>query len=194
MQKLETERIVNFIYEFGSLQFIPRAHKQTLFIEGDSDNILAHTGLTTLIGYALAHKENANTYKVMLMTIFYDFPETRSSDHNWIHKKYVKIFEDEIIQDQLEALPFSGELMDIVAEYNTRETLEAKVAKDADSLAQIYSLQMLAMKGNEEAKRWLISKPSGRRLYTNTAKEWVIEICKQTPSAWWKDIWTDKNR
>lgn len=48
------------------------------------------------------------------MRIFYDVGGSRSGDQNWVHKKYVKVFEDEILYDQLNEITRDNGLFKIM--------------------------------------------------------------------------------
>jgi len=65
------------------------------------------------------------------MCLLHDTGEARTSDHNWIHKRYVSEDGDLVLSEQLDALPFP-ELAEISLEYEERKTPEAIMAKDAD--------------------------------------------------------------
>lgn len=193
------ESIARFLYEIGTMRKLPRMHRQTLLTEDVSDNIASHSYRTTFIGWHLAKIEHADPYKVVMMCLLHDTAEARSGDHNWVHKRYVKIFEDEIAQDQLGALPFN-DLIDIREEYETRESKESIIAKDADLLDQILLLKEYEWQGNREAVVWLKGK-SGEdenrqvlNLRTEGARSLAKAIFNEDPSSWWNDVWTPKNR
>jgi putative hydrolase of HD superfamily len=180
---------------------IPRIHRQALLTDDMSDNIATHSYRVTLIGWFLAKAEKVNPYKVVMMCLSHDMGEVRSNDHNYIHKKYIKIFEDEIRNDQLGELPFD-ELNVIASEYEERKSKESIVAKDADLLDQILLLKEYVWQGNKEAERWLEGKQrtDGSRhlhieqLKTKNAKLLGEMIVKTDPSDWWNNIFTNKNR
>lgn len=192
--KIDKRAVSRFLYEVGTLRKVARAHRQTLLEDDLSDSIASHSYRVAFIGWFLAHMEKADPYKVTMMCLLHDIAEARSGDHNWVHKKYVKIFEDEIIKDQLESLPDDGELYALATEYGKRESCEAKIAKDADLVDQILLLKEYAHQGNKEAAKWLIGKKDGQGTCTKSARDLAKEICNQEPGEWWEDIWTDKNR
>lgn len=72
------KRLINFLFEIGSLRKIPRAHKTSLMSEDPTDNIASHSYRVTHIGYLLAKLEGVDANKVVLMTLFHDVEETRS--------------------------------------------------------------------------------------------------------------------
>lgn len=111
-----------------------------------------------------------------------------------MHKKYIKVFEDEIRREQLGKMPHSKELLDLSKEYDERRSLESKVAKDADLLDQILLLREYEWMGNKEAKRWLDKKPYLKIIYNKITRQIVKEISKQKPSLWWHNLWTNDRR
>lgn len=189
----KTSEIIKFLYEIGTLRKIARSHRQNLYTDDLSDNIASHSYRVTMIGYVLSILEKVDTNKVIKMCLLHDTDETRSNDQNWIHKKYVKVFENEI---QLDQFKFAGKYKDfenIKNEYNKRESKESLVAKDADMLDQILLLREYAWSGNHEAERWLSGK-SESFLNTKSAKKLCKEIKRQKPSDWWSNNWTNKRR
>jgi 5'-deoxynucleotidase YfbR-like HD superfamily hydrolase len=72
-----------------------------------------------------------------------------------VSKRYVKVFEEEIREEQLKNLPHSEELRALSREYMERKSLEAKIAKDADLLDELFLLREYAWQGNKEAVKWL---------------------------------------
>lgn len=185
--------LVHFLYEVGTLRKVPRSHMQTLMTSDLADNIASHSYRVTLIGLILAKLEKADENKVIKMCLLHDLSESRSGDQNWVHKKYVKVFEEEIIQDQLTQLPNSSEFLQIAKEYHDRQTLEAKIAKDADRIDQTLLEREYTLMGNLEAKTW--GRTNQTNLYTASAKKLSKLIRKTFPSDWWsKNLWTEKRR
>ncbi len=191
--------LTNFLFEVGTLRKIPRAHRQNLLSEDTTDNISSHKFRVAWIGWFLAKLENADPYKIVMMCLLHDLPEARSNDQNWIHKNYVKVYEDEIIADQLKGIPASEELQEIFSEYEKRESLESVLAKDADILDQILLLKEHAHTGNKEAELWLELDDFENKsqqylsLKTETAKQLAKKIVKAKVGDWWKSNWS-KNR
>ncbi len=190
--KKDFTELAHFLYETGTLRKTARSHRQTLLTDDLSDNIASHSFRVAVIGFLLAEKENADPNKTAAMCLFHDIGEARSGDQNWIHKKYVKTFDDEILNDQLSNV--SQKALNIANEYEQRDSIEAKIAKDADLIDQILLLKEYEWTGNKEATRWLRGKEQGKRLFTNSAKKLVKEICSQEPSSWWNNLWTAERR
>jgi len=198
MEPQEIKKLTSFFFEIGNLRKVIRVHQQVLLSFDLSDTIAAHSFRVALIGYFLAKEQKADADKVLKMCILHDLEETRSSDHNWVHKKYVKVFEDEIRQDQLKDLPNSEELIQLSKEYQERKTLESKIAKDADLLEQIFLLREYDWQGNLEARDWLKGLEGEseyeKMMSTQLAKDIAKETKRQPPSDWWKGLDTPKRR
>jgi len=193
-RKTDFKKLASYLYEAGSLRKIARSHRQNLLTDDLSDNIASHTFRVTLIAYFLAKLEKVDSGKVVLMGLIHDTEETRCGDQNWVHKRFVKVFEEEIREGQLKGLPGYEELTGCSKEYGERESPEARIAKDADLLDQILLLKEYAAVGNKEAERWLEGNQQEKMIYGRSAKVLAKEIMKQRPSDWWNNLWTEKRR
>jgi len=188
------KELTSFFFEMGTLRKIARSHRQNLLTDDLSDNIASHSFRSTIIGYFLAKEIGVDSDKVMKMCLIHDIEESRAGDQNWVHKKYIKVFEDEIRREQLGKMPHSKELLDLSKEYDERKSLEAKVAKDADLLDQILLLREYEWMGNKEAKRWLNKKSYLKIIYNKITRQIAKEISKQKPSLWWHNLWRSNRR
>jgi 5'-deoxynucleotidase YfbR-like HD superfamily hydrolase len=192
------QKLAAFLFEISTLRKIDRGHKQTLLTSDSSDNIGSHSHLVSTIGIFLAEREGADVGKVCTMCVSHDWPETRSNDHNWVHKKYVHINLAAIIADQAN-LHQSPYMQAIIAEYEERKTLESIIAKDSDTIGQIVLMKEYEWQGNREAIIWLEGKSQKRpyawtdRLKLDSAKELGRALYDINPSDWWKDSYTTIN-
>ena len=178
---------------------LPRMHRQTLLTDDVSDTIASHSYRTAIIAWHLAKMEKADPYKTVMMALIHDMGEARTGDHNWVHKRYIKVYEEEIDREQLGTLPF-GDLKEIADEYQKRKSKEAIIAKQADLLDQMLLLREYEWQGNKEATLWLhqAGKKEGRarlkRLTLKSSRKLGEQIYKTPPSEWWENLWTSKNR
>jgi putative hydrolase of HD superfamily len=197
------DRLANFFFEVGTMRKLPRMHRQTLLTDDISDTIASHSYRVAVIAWHLAKMEKADPYKTVMMALLHDMAEARTGDHNWVHKRYVKIFDDEILQEQLGTLPFP-DLKEFAEEYAERKSKESLLAKQADLLDQILLLREYEWQGNKEADIWLHSKgkkytkKEGRgrlnRLTFASSRKLGEKIYSTDPSKWWEDLSTGENR
>jgi putative hydrolase of HD superfamily len=198
MKQEEIKKLTSFFYEIGNLRKVLRSHQQQLLTYDLTDNIASHSFRTVFIGYFLAKTLKADTNKVIKMCLLHDIEEVRSGDQNWIHKRYVKVYEDEIRKGQLKNLPSSKELIELSEEYQQRKTLEAKITKDADLLDQVFLLKEYEHQGNKEATDWLKGgykkSEMEKQMSTKLAKQIAKEAKKTKPSFWCDNLWTPNKR
>jgi putative hydrolase of HD superfamily len=183
---------VNFLFEIGMLKRIPRSGYQFLGTGGES--VAEHSFRVAVIAYVLAKNEpKADTQKVVLMSLFHDFHEARTGDHNYVNKKYVDVNEDGAINDLAKELPFGQEIVSLINEFNLRETIEAKLTQDADQIDFILELKRQKDLGNQSAAEWL--RYSVKRLVTDFAKKLADEITSTDSSDWWfeknEELWVN---
>ncbi|MFA5126555.1 MAG: HD domain-containing protein [Patescibacteria group bacterium] len=196
----DLKTIIDFLFEIGTMKKLPRIHQQMLLSQDLSDNIASHSYRVAVIAWFLAKMENSDPYKAVTMGLLHDIKEVRSGDHNYVHKKYVKIFEEEIAKDQLGSLPFT-DLYELNEEYEARQSQVAIIAKDADLIDQMLLLKEYAHQGNKEAEIWLTGKGADNKenvqyqnLKTESAKKLGKAILSGKVSEWWENVWTPKNR
>lgn len=193
-KKNNTTQITQFLFEVGTLRKIVRSHRQTLLTDDLSDSISSHSFRVAIIGYLLALEEKLDANKVLQMCLFHDVGEARSNDLNWVHKRFVKVYDEEIFTSQTSFMPKDSELVKALKEYEERKTPESKVAKDADRLDQILLLREYEWQGNKEASSWLKGSEHEKSLFCKSAKKIAKEIRRQAPSDWWQNLWTSKRR
>lgn len=200
MTNSEVTLFAKLFYEIGSLRKVMRAHQQRLLTTDPTDTIAAHSFRTTTIGLMLAiqYEEDIDILKVVVMCLLHDLPETRTNDHHWAQKKYVKTYDMEVLIAQLEELSGSISLLEIMKEYEERITTESIIAKDADLLDQMLLMREYELQGNRQATKWLNEddgeSKTEKLMVTTTAKKLAIEIKNQSPGDWTYGISTSKRR
>ncbi len=176
--------LIDLFYEVGTLKKLKRSYY--LNVLQDTESVAEHSHRCCIIAYILAKEVGADPLKAMIMAVFHDIPETRTGDANWAQKPYVQHDEDKAIFEQLGPYGRSTEdILEYLKEYEERNTMEAKIAKDADILEYILSLKELEMTGNKEATRRLESDNTDPSyMYTDIGKEYAREIKKSDPTKW----------
>jgi putative hydrolases of HD superfamily len=184
MQNINLENLIDFFYEVGTLRRIMCSYHINLLT--DTESVAEHSHRAMIIAYTLAKLiGNVDQSKVLMMAAFHDMPETRTSDSNWIQKQYMNQDEEKALDAQLELMEGLGdEIKLLLDEYHKRETLESKIAKDADSIEYYISLRELEMQGNQEAKRRLDKEKMFSTLYTKEAKELAEKVFEVHPTEW----------
>jgi len=193
------ERIADFLFEIGTMRKLLRSHRQLFLTDDLSDNIASHSYRVTMIGWFLAKAEKVDPYTVVMMCLLHDIEEVRTMDHNYLHKRYVKSFPEDVDKEQLGTLPYP-DLRKTITEFRERVTKESIVAKDADLIDQIVLLREYEWQGNQEARIWLRGKGNEKqngqlsRIKTKSGRKLGEIILKRGPSDWWSFLFTPEER
>lgn len=177
-------RDIEFLYEIGSLRNIPRAWVQHL--GSGTASTLEHTLRVAFLALMIARKEGVkDEEKVLKMALLHDLAEARTADLAYVHKVYSTTDDARAAHDQLEGTALAG-LEGVLAEYEKRECIEARIVKDADNLDIDLELKELEELGNQVAvkKGPLRRFVRDEKLYTETARKMWDEIQDSDPSSW----------
>lgn len=178
-------RDLNFLYEIGTLRFIPRTWRQ--FLNSDFANVAEHTLRVMWIALVLADMENIkDTAKVIKMALVHDITETRTGDVHYVTRLYTKRNEEKAISDILTGLRLEPEMKALWEEYEERNSPEAKIVKDADTLDVDLELREQAVMGAQVGEVFKKQRVEVglNHLYTESAKQLWQEIQNSNPHEW----------
>lgn len=181
---MSVERDIQFLYEIGTLRNIQRGWRQHLGM--DCANVLDHTLRVIWLALVLARMEGAqDEEKIIKMALIHDGAEARVSDHSYVQKVYVQADEDSAAKDMLQGTAVA-DFQDILREYAARQSLEAKIVKDADNLDIDLELKELEERGSRLPAKWIATRKMVRneKLYTKSAKELWDQIQTSDVSSW----------
>lgn len=183
------ERDIEFLYEIATMRNIQRGWRQHLGT--DCANVLDHTIRVQWLALILARMESGpdkkvDEEKVLKMALLHDAPETRTSDLSYVQKVYADEKEDKAAHDMFEGTIMTDFYSDIFKEYNERQTLEAKIVKDADNLDVDMELYELAERGSQLPGKWKSHRQLIRdeKLYTDSAKKIWDNLSKIDVGQW----------
>lgn len=178
------KRDIEFLYEIGTLKNIERSWNQTLGVSTAS--VLEHTVRVMCLALIIAKKEGADTDKVLRMALVHDLSETRTADGNYIHKVYVKTDDEKAAQHLFAETSLEYLRLDALEEYEQRQSLEAKIVKDADNLDVDLEMKELEERGSKLVEKWkgFRKKVRDDKLYTDSAKELWDLIQTVDVSSW----------
>lgn len=184
------KRIANLLFEARKLKHISRSGYQ--FLEIGRESVAEHCFLTAFIGYTMAQTcsdidpdsgPGPDRDKLVRMCLFHDLAEARIGDLNYVQKQYVAADERGALEDALHGISFSSEIMNLFEEFRLGETIEARLAKDADQLALLLDLKAMEDLGCRKSTKW-IENIYGR-LKTNRGKTLFHEIMETHSDSWW---------
>ena len=179
------KRIAELILEACFLKHLPRSGYQ--YLGAGKESVAEHVYMTTVIAYILAQMEpDVDCHKMVSMCLFHDLPEARIGDLNYVQKQYVTTDETSALADTLDALPFGPQIETLLNEFNANQTLEAKLAHDADQLALLVDLKGLNDIGYRTPENWLPHVE--KRLQTPVGQRLASTLMSEDWDGWWRKI------
>ena len=182
------KEIAHLLFEAKILKEIPRSGYQ--FLGVGKESVAEHSFSVSFIAFVMAQMEpDVDALRLIAMCLVHDLPETKTGDLNYVQKKYVAADENKAMNEITRKLPFGTTLSDLIVEFNARESMESKLAHDADQLALILDLKTLSDIGYEPPKKWL--PYALKRLKTKTGQNLAESIMKTEWDAWWLENYVD---
>lgn len=178
--------IAEFLFTAAMLRRTPRSGLQ--FLGSGKESVAEHVFQTMIAAYALVKMEHekgseVNEKKVLRLSLLHDMLESRTGDHNYVNKKYIKVDETKALNDMCRPLFFGDEIKEMVTEFENKESLEAQLAADADQLALIVLVKEQHDLGNPYAGKWLTV--ARQRLVTESGRNLARALNDSDWAAWW---------
>ena len=181
--------IANLLFKAKILKEIPRSGYH--YLGAGKESVAEHSFSISFIAFVMSQMEpNVDALKLIAMCLVHDLPEAKTGDLNYVQKKYVTADENKAVEDITRDLPFGSSLADLLYEFNSGQSVEAKLARDADQLALILDLKALSDIGYDPPKKWL--PYALKRLETKTGQDLAESIMKTEWDAWWLDNYVDR--
>lgn len=189
--KTKMKEIADLLFEANILKEIPRSGYH--FLGAGRESIAEHSFGITFIAYVMSQMEpEIDSLRLISMCLVHDLPEARIGDLNYVQKKYLTPDEGLALKDMADGLPFGAKLTELVNEFSSGESLEARLARDADQLALILELKALIDLGHPSPSKWLPAVLE--RLETDTGKALAENIMKTERDSWWQKTYQDPHR
>ena len=178
----------NYLNEVGMLNRTPRSG--FAFLGSGEQSVAEHIQRTMHVAFVLARMsgEKIDELRLLRLVLFHDLPEARTSDHNYVNRKYVTEDLDKVLDDGARAWAYGDEIVAAIREFESGESPEACLAKDADQLELLLMLKEQADLGKPNVDEWIT--PLLARLKTAAGTRLADEILGTRWDAWW---FGDKN-
>ena len=174
-----------FLFEAGHLKNLPRAGWLFLGIPLP-ESVAEHSFRVGVTGFLLAVLDGgADPFRTAALSLFHDLHETRIGDVPSVGRAYVKTSAPEAVTaNQVAALPGDAAkaVQALTAEYEANETIEARLAHDADKLETLLQAVEYQAQGFE-AQPW--RDTSVEALRTEAGQLLAQAIGQADPHTWW---------
>lgn len=174
-------RLADFFFEVSMLRRTPRTGYQ--FLGSGSENVAEHSFGAAVIGYALARMAGADPARTALLCLFHDIHEARTGDFNYVNKLYNTQDSRRALADGLKGTGLTQDVLALHDELETSDSLEARLAQDADQIDLMVNLKEAMDLGNKYAKKWLDC--ALERLRTPEGREAARAVMETDHTDWW---------
>jgi putative hydrolase of HD superfamily len=176
--------IAAFGYELGVLKRVRRAGWWQAGVR-DPESVAEHTMRVAQLAAMIAAEEGADPARAAFLALWHDSQETRTGDLPHTVDGYLTKPEPrQITADQTEKLP--GRSRDVIRtavdEYESRQTIEALCAKDADKLEMLLQAIEYRDVGVHRVDGWIDS--ARKSLKTETGQRIAEAAISLSPLAW----------
>lgn len=176
--------VATFLHEAGHLKNLPRSGWLLLGIR-QPESVAEHSFRVGTIGIVLAALEGADPGQTAALCLMHDVHETRIGDVPSVGRNYVTTAKPQAVTaHQTSGMPdeVAKVLQDLTSEYEDTETIESKVAHDADKLETLIQAREYGMQGYATGP-W--EDTSIQALRTESGKQLAQAIVAGDPHGWW---------
>ncbi len=182
--------VARLFYELGQLKRTPRTGWFYAGVgKSEVESVAEHSFRTAIVAYVLAALDGADPERTSILALFHDTQESRTSDIAYIGKQYLsRPDHEQVTADQTESLPDSvrDPIRGRVTEYETQNSREAVLARDADKLECLLQAREYQLHGQGEPSGWITS--SIAELQTDLAKRLAETIVAMPANDWWRAV------
>lgn len=176
-------RLADLAYAAAMLKNTPRSG--FAFLGTGRESVAEHSFGAAFLAYLLARRANADAGKTVLLCLFHDLHEAATGDFSYVNHRYDKADAQRALEDICAGSGFAEAILNFCAEFEAGDTLESRLANDADQLDLICALRQQVENGNQFASEWL--KSALLRLKTGAGKALGQAIMTTSPHHWWYD-------
>ncbi|MCP2267248.1 putative hydrolases of HD superfamily [Promicromonospora thailandica] len=156
--------VADFAHEMGVLKRLRRAGWWQAGVR-DPESVAEHSLRVAQLAALIAAEEGADPARAAYLGLWHDSQETRTTDLPHTARPYVTrtAGNEAITRDQVAHLPDAAArtVTNAVAEYEARQTLEARCAKDADKLECLLQALEYRAAGHQHVQAWIDSSRAG---------------------------------
>ena len=181
------QQSAHFIYEVGLLARIQRSG--LAYLGSGEQSIAEHAFRVAHVALLLAHSqlEVVDEGKLLRLCLFHDVPEVRTGDHNYVNRRYVMENLAQVLDDLEQHTPYGSEIKAWITEFEEGDSLEARLARDADQLELLAFLKEQVDAGHPVASRWMAG--CRRRIDTEVGQQLAEHLVQGRFDDWWQNRW-----
>jgi putative hydrolase of HD superfamily len=182
------KQVVNLLFEARILKDINRSGYA--FLGSGKESIAEHSYMTAIICLIIAKMDGTlDAERLVTMALVHDLAEARTGDLNYVEKKYSIPDESKAISHLIKHISFGKDIKNLIEEFNSCHTKEAKLANDADQISFILELKKLSDIGAKGPEKWLPVVIN--RLKTDIGQKLAQSIMETSWDEWWMNDYSE---
>ncbi|HMD96266.1 MAG TPA: HD domain-containing protein [Terriglobia bacterium] len=183
-------KLANLLFELGRLKRIERSGWSMARVHQRVESVAEHTCRTAFIAYFLAVLEGANPERTASMALFHDAGEARTGDADGLARLALgngRQAEHDAIESQFDNdVPGGRQIRELLHEFCLRQSLEARIAKDADVIeCEIQAREY-------EAGAFLDMLRTHEKVNCDSSRKLLEAVRKVSPDEWWQALRSPK--
>ncbi|MFH1143224.1 MAG: HD domain-containing protein [Candidatus Eisenbacteria bacterium] len=182
------EQIVRFLFELGQLKRVARSGWWMAGVRSP-ESVADHSFRCAWIGYLLAQRHGgADAARVTLMCLMNDLHEARINDLHKVGQAYLDYTaaETRAFRDLAAPLPEGAQLTELHLEFQRGETIDARLARDADRLECAFQAREYEAAGCPACRDWF--ENTRVSLATPVARELFEALARADVNEWWRGL------
>lgn len=191
----QATRLADLAYEFGMLKHTPRSG--FAFLGSGKESVAEHSFGAAAIGFMLAALAGADAGRTALLCLIHDLHEAATGDFNYVNHRYDTCDARNALAAACSATGLESEISGLYEEFEAKDSVEARLAHDADQLDLICALRRELAHGNPFAAEWL--KSAVKRVKTDIGQRLCDALMDTDPNDWWyghvdQSWWIDRGQ
>lgn len=178
--------LVRLLQETTLLSSIERSGFK--FLGRGNQSVAEHSFQTAWVAMALAKivQSPVNLLRLLQICLSHDLLEGRTGDLNYVNKRYLEVDHSKLLEDFKAGGLLHEDVSNLINEYEKNESIEARLAHDADKIELILTLKKEVDLGNPKATDWIERLKT--RLITSEAKSLANAITDEHFDSWWQNL------
>lgn len=182
--------LARLFFETAHLKRMPRTGWTYAGVPAaEIESVAEHSFNAAVIAFALATMEGADPQRCAVLALFHDTQESRVTDISYLGKRYLTP-KDNVAVTEEQTAGVTPEVRDriraVVAEHEAGETVEARLAHDADKLECVLQAVDYRSRGIGDVPGWIESNTA--QLQTPIARRLAAQIATMNAHEWWQAV------
>ncbi|HVX46155.1 MAG TPA: HD domain-containing protein [Mycobacteriales bacterium] len=186
----DEESLARLFFETAHLKRMPRTGWIYAGVPAaEIESVAEHSFNAAIIAYVLALREGADPHKCAVLALFHDTQESRITDISYLGKQYLTPKDNTAVTAEQTAdlpAPVRDPIRLLVEEFEAQDSLEARLARDADKLECVVQAADYRTRHLGQVQEWIESNTA--LLWSEAAKGLAAAAATMDAHDWWRAV------